>query len=597
MIVASNSWDDAASSVLDAEVKREHAVNGGRPCLVVNGPEAHVACDVMDDALPCVAQWKDSAECEWQRFELPGSNSEDIGSEQLRLFVTANGVRLNSELVEITGQLQRLRREDSENGEAHSAETAPTEEQGATASEVALEGSSHILCAVTNATTDGTRSVPATFVETASLAIKRLIDQHVDWVHRLFEQVPDVPPTNAWQGACGGIVMRRLNDAVDVWRQVTESDEPRMALIVKLSRELPTILERVCRHPRRVLRRERQMQCLGRVREVDPGCLRWLARQPGLSVAERAGSRQQVLAIVRVEDVDTPENRVVRDLLARASLACAHYVREHRGVEHDRVRDVKRFRRLIRSLMKSSPITEASQLVGIPQPNYVLQMDPNYSTLWDAYLQLVKQQQLEDNVWRWRQRLFAEHVQVALIAALQELTDLSRSHGGDLILQREQFAGQFIDRRSALGPWLLNEPQAARCVDLVRGDQLQQHPLIPRSVAGLGPDFVLVNRKSASGWKSPKSHFETHLFAVWTVLDFDLGLDRSEHRLLSLDERLADLKLDVPLKGLLVQPDVEVERPSQLELEHCRTVRLTLPLQQHVASLVAQLNWAWEALC
>jgi len=576
----------------------------------------------MADALPCVAQWKDADGRKWKRFELPGSNSYETDSEELRLSLIASGGRHDSEFIRITGQLQRQKREDSDNGEDGATNTTSSERQDEES--LAQESSRHIPCAVTEQMADGTRSVPATFAETASLAVERLIDQHVDWVHRLFEQVPNVPPTNAWQGLCGGIAMRRLPDVVRVWQQVTESDEPRMALIVKLARELPTVLERVCRHPRRVLRRERQMQSLGRVREVDPGCLRWLARQPGVSVAERAGSRQQVLAIVRVEDVDTPENRVVKDLLQRASAACARYVREHLGVEHDRVRDVKRFRRLLRSLMKFSPITEASNLVGIPQPNYVLQMDPNYSTLWNAYLQLVRQQQLEDNVWRWRQRLFAEHVQLGFVAALHELSEHFRLHGGDLILQREQLAGQFIDRRTALGPWPLKSREASRCVDLVRGDQLQQHPLIPGSLAALGPDFVLVNRRRDADWNSPKTHFETQLFAMWSVLDFDLGLDRFEDRLLSLDERLAVLKLDVPLKGLLVQPNVEFQDGSQLELsrkalaagagfvqnpqlapcgsqdgiseialEHCRGLRLKLPLQQHVARLVDQLHRAW----
>ncbi len=592
MIVASHAWDDLTSLVIESETRSAGTVVGGRPSLVVSGDVSQVGCDVMADALPCVAQWKDPDGREWKRFELPGSNSDKTDSEELRLSLMASGSRHDGEFIRITGQLQRQKREDSNNSEGDVTKTTSSERYDEDS--LAQESISHIPCAVTELAADGTQSVLSTFAETASLAVERLIDQHVDWVHRLFEHVPQVLPTNAWQGLCGGIAMRRLPDAVRVWQQVTESDEPRMALIVKLARELPNVLERVCRHPRRVLRRERQMQSLGRVREVDPGCLRWLARQPGVSVAERAGSRQQVLAIVRVEDVDTPENRVVKDLLQRASAACARYVREHLGVEHDRVRDVKRFRRLVRSLMKLSPITEASNLVGIPQPNYVLQMDPNYSTLWDAYLQLVRQQQLEDNVWRWRQRLFAEHVQLGFVAALHELSEHFQLHGGDLILQREQLAGQFIDRRTALGPWPLKNCEVSRCVDLVRGDQLQQHPLIPGSVAALSPDFVLVSRRREAGWNSPKSHFEPKLFAVWSVLDFNLGEGRFDERVRSLGTRLSELKCDGHLQGILVQPEVDDLPMSHVEFETCRGLRLRLPLQKQVPHFLDQLRWALE---
>ncbi|MFM8326932.1 MAG: DUF2357 domain-containing protein, partial [Pirellulaceae bacterium] len=99
-----------------------------------------------------------------------------------------------------------------------------------------------------------------------------------------------------------------------------------MALIVKLAREIARLLGQVCENPRVVLRRSREFQNLSSIQEIDAACLRWIARQPGRDIYERAGSRQQLLGVVRKEDTDTLENRVVRDLLHRARVECSNYL-------------------------------------------------------------------------------------------------------------------------------------------------------------------------------------------------------------------------------------------------------------------------------
>lgn len=591
MIAAGAAWDAGCCSRVTEQPGDELRGNapttfpGGRPSVVVHGIVEQVTSDVMADALPCVGEWEDDKGVPHRRFELPGSGAADENQavrEQLGVHSSPHDPLRSEVTITIEDQLPRCQGEDrtpDSDPSDKAGELRPVELQAGHAGKPLLRP-------------DGSSPY-----QTASMLVERLIDQHVDWVNRLFDNAPKVAPTSAWQGVLGGIAMRRVNDTVSVWQQVDEADQPRMALVVKLARELPAILNRVCRHPRRVLRRERQMQSLGRVREVDPGCLLWLARQPGRSVAERAGPRQQVLAIARVEDVDTLENRVVRDLLSRADSACARYLREHRGVAHDRVTLVKKFRRQLRSLMKSSPINDAALLVGMPQPNYVLQMDASYSKLWAAWQQLVRQQQLEDNVWRWRQRLFAEHVQISFIAAVSLLADDRHTHGGDVILQREQNAGQFIDRRTALGPWVLKNDSLTRCVDLVRGDQIRKHPLIPAGLAGLSPDFVLVNRCRSASWDSPRSEFATRLLAVWTMLDFDLGSDQLEDRLLSLSDRVGATKYGGPIRCLLVQPQGDwQQRETLIELDTCRALRMTLPLQSQLTVIQSQLQWAWDAM-
>ncbi|MFO1003727.1 MAG: DUF2357 domain-containing protein [Planctomycetaceae bacterium] len=359
-----------------------------------------------------------------------------------------------------------------------------------------------------------------------------------------------------------------------------------MALIVRLARSLPDLLSAVCQRPRHTLKRERQLQPLGRIQEVDSGCLRWLARQPGETVAEKAGTKQTAMAVVRVEDIDTPENRVVRDLLGRGLMACERYLREYRSAaDHPRVLVVNRFQHCLRQLAVDTPICRAKKLVGIPQPNYVLQHDPRYQPLWQAYIQLVRQQMLEDNVWRWRHRLFAEHVQICVIAALAMLTSGQTAQTGDVLLRLEQTAGQFIDPRTMLGGWSI-PGETHGSIDFVFGRQLNRHPLVPEHIAALAPDLVLVRRSACD---------DPWIVAVWCLLDFDSRQATFEDRLLSLAECINESEKKGPDRGLLIQtclPEDIQKIAGCEELDQLRGFRIGLPLQHHFDEMTKQIRWA-----
>jgi len=553
-------------------------VEEGRPFVVVSGHVERAWTESCSEDLPCSASWRDENSLEWKRFELPASarqadlTNKDGVSEDTRVMLASQTTCDTDLRLALRSQLPRLIRNEQ------------TESQPQCGQE---KSRTH-------------------WIE-ASETVEDLVDRHIDLVSGLF----DAPSTSGpcWHGNAQGVAFRSTGELVSRWHRSAASGEPRMALIVRLARTLPDLLARTCNRPRHVLRRERQLKFVGQIQEVDSSCLRWLARQPGATVAEKAGVKQMAMAVVRVEDVDTPENRVVRDLLIRGAWACDRYVREHRSAsEHPRVVQVKRFRHLMRELLFTTPIAEASRLVGIPQPNYVLQHDPRYQVLWQAYIQLVRQQMLEDSVWRWRQRLFAEHFTICLIAALEEivslpgqrlsvildhsgqpfhvesLAELVASHCGDVLLQLEQNAGQFIDLRTTLGPWRLNS-QAQGKVDLVLGHQLHQHPLIPRRLAELGPDAVLVRRsESQPPW----------IAAFWTMLEFDLVQDRLDDRVISLTEAIQELGSDAPQRALLVQPAAANGTSSvtrTVDLDDSRGVRIRLPLQHDFAQMVEHVKW------
>jgi len=532
--------------------------DGGRPCVVVPASVIRVSTDASPDDLPCVGSWRDVGGLDWKRFELPMSGmtidaANGECAELCRVYWAPRSPEDVDCLVELRRQLPRLARTASDDRQAEVA--------------------------------NGSISMQA------SAVVEDLIDRHIDLVNHLFETVPkSVVQSGSWQGNLGGVAIRRIADVVAQWHEVGKADEPSMALIVKLARDLPDVLAKTCRRPRHALRRVRQLLTLGRVREVDSSCLRWLARQPGATVAQKAGMKQQVLSVVRVEDIDTPENRVVRDLLVRATQACNRYLREHRAARgHSRVVDVRQFRRLLRELFTTTAMVDVQPLVGIPQPNYVLQMDPRYAVLWDAWQQLVRQQMLEDSVWRWRQRLFAEHLQFGLMAVLHELSDTTRTHGGDVLLQLEQNAGQFLDPRTALGPWWLKtktplDPNIR--IDLVRGDQLARHPLVPKTLAELCPDIVLVKQvANEPPW----------LAAFWTMLDFDIEQSRLDDRVISLSEASMQPGSLGPLRGVIIQPALSASGTDSnqiAELDNCHGLRLPLPLSLGFAAFRDQVSWA-----
>jgi len=436
---------------------------------------------------------------------------------------------------------------------------------------------------------------PSGFWTECSQAVDRLIDCHIDLMSTIAEVAQSRDGFLDGTHAAGDVCLTRTATIARGWHVSADSSNPRMSLIVKLARDISETLQSVCRNPRRVLRRERQFQRLDRVREIDGGCLRWLARQPGVTVAEKAGSRQECLAIARVENIDTLENRVVRDLLLRANHACKKYLREHRQARsHSRVESVTKFRSLISGLLKSSPLSEVAALSAVPEPNYVLQMDRRYSVLWDAYQLLVRQQMLEDNVWRWRHRLFSEHVQLGLISVLHDICNPDLTHGGDMLIRNEQNAGQFIDSRTAIGPWIVTGAESVS-IDLVRGDQLDLHPLLPKSLSEIGPDFVLVKRMRRE---------MQHFLCCWTMLDFCVSKSAAQNQRGQFVEATRFCSPESHGSGIFIQPALPgssehseargtylQQIPTEILSDTMRNLRLTLPIQENFNHFREHIRW------
>lgn len=270
------------------------------------------------------------------------------------------------------------------------------------------------------------------------------------------------PEPDAFESAAR-LPLARLPWPVAAERLLSGSREPRMDVIVRIALEFRDDLVRLAKSPRRILRRERSRTPVGRVQQMDSACLVWLVRQPGRTAVEKAGPAQQILSVVRTEDYDTLENRVLKDFVRRCIAASHLYIREHKArfEQSTRYKAVAVLRDVCRGLLRESLLTQVRSLPSMPLPNYVLLHDRAYRELWAWYVRLVRRQKDNDKAWRWQRRLWADFVRLRvaceLIRANAGSGDFSRRlpFVHDLWLREEQDDGCWLHPMDWPGPiWL-----------------------------------------------------------------------------------------------------------------------------------------------
>ena len=279
-------------------------------------------------------------------------------------------------------------------------------------------------------------------------SLERVIDDHLAFAR---EHTDDGTLDDAPEGR-GRLPAGQLLDTGDLigrWVGSDRPDEPPRRLIVRLAERLDPVVKDLCRRPRRTLTRRRELQPVAQVSQVDAGCLRWISRQPGRTIQEKAGPRQRVLAVVRREEVDTLENRVAREVMLRCRSAARDYMKaygeEHAG--HERVERVRGFERTLRAALKESPFAGVSAPPAVVVPNYALLDEPRYAEVWSARLQLREGRRTRDHLFRWRRRLAAELGWLTLAAAVGRFgVPLYRS---DAVLTDRPAVGGFLDRSTA----------------------------------------------------------------------------------------------------------------------------------------------------
>ncbi|MBL8872648.1 MAG: DUF2357 domain-containing protein [Planctomycetaceae bacterium] len=447
-----------------------------------------VICDECKDPLPLVAQWTDTNRTTWAKYELPRGETQIARS---RVYYSDPRVagQASSEIPLCSGISRSKLDEDLEIED----ELSPQYEHFA--------------------------------------RLRDHIDNHTEFINDLYDQVK--PNRYYWEGNHGGHAIRSVFRTSLRWLKSDDRDHARLALIVKLAREISRTLQQVCEAPRVVLRRSREFQKIAKIQEIDPACLRWLARQPGRDVYERAGSRQQLLGIVRKEDTDTLENRVVKDLLHRARVECANYISIYRDYQNqERVRLVQKFRRQIIHWEKTSEIAAAKRLTGPVQPNYVLLHENKYRKLWDAYQLLLSQQKQKDDIWKWRDRTFSESCEVGLLSLLAKYTRRSTFCRSDIAIRMESLNGRYISAETEIGSGVVKDAHSNTELTFVRGGiTALKCQYIPVDLLSLAADFYILNSGSTNNRVIPvwclSEVEEKKLSDAIEILEFKLSASRA----------------------------------------------------------------------
>lgn len=312
----------------------------------------------------------------------------------------------------------------------------------------------------------------------ATIIAEAMIDAHLEAVNEAhFPEQTNRTSAGRPPRAEGMSVLPWI-DFLSAFQPPVDDDEARMRLIVRIATECYELITDIADRPRRILRRERRLTPINRAQQLDSSCIRWLIRQPGRRIAEKAGPKRQVMSVVRSESADTLENRVAREFLDRSRAAVAQYDSEHPGPKSysnsRRLPLVRRFGRQSTQLIRRSPIGSLPWPSGIVQPNYVLQFDDRYSRLWQWYERLRHQQTERDNAWRWQHRVWAERCVIVFYAALDQIFGEAAALRTPAYIRLEQERGTFVDARSLPRMWLHRGQSDPRGVIAIPGSCANQ---------------------------------------------------------------------------------------------------------------------------
>ena len=326
--------------------------------------------------------------------------------------------------------------------------------------------------------------------------------------------------------------LRKLREAPDdsiPWHRVEDwlseqkgSSEPRRALIVEIAERLGTSLAQRTQHLRRILLRRRDVVPVHRIAQLDEECLRWYIRQPGVTLAEKAGHRQEILAVVRQETFDTLENRVLKDFLRRCVRAAARYVRQFKQdyPNSERVLRVARLARSCGDALQQPELESVSRPRPGVQPNYVLQNDARYREIWHWYQRLLRNQDSEEHVWNWQSRLWADVCRLLLATGCRIALAPAGSQNAiewpvvdaSFVVGNQGRLGRRLVGSWPPGPLALRERsgETRAAISIVDAEQALAHPLVAPFVAAGGHAYVVREPLSGVGERAD-------VLVVWAI--------------------------------------------------------------------------------
>jgi hypothetical protein len=229
-----------------------------------------------------------------------------------------------------------------------------------------------------------------------------------------------------------------------------------MSEIVRQARELTKHLKSFREKIRRVLRRHREQTPLDRVQEMDRASMRWLSRQPGRNIAERAGSDQRILAVVRHQNFDTLENRVVHSYAVLAANVGREWLREHpRAKGSQRYQLVEEYIRRCKALARDLEDLKVGLAEPGITPNYVLLEDQTYREILRGWVELLKREKVLDELWAWQAQTWTGFCVLAIVLSLNDIQDAELIAQSPIRFLAESVSGLWFEQERPIAVFWL----------------------------------------------------------------------------------------------------------------------------------------------
>ncbi len=335
-------------------------------------------------------------------------------------------------------------------------------------------------------------------------------------------------------------VWPRLREA---WERAENEADPRMAEIVRQAQEVLPRLKALEPRIRRVLRRSRELTSLDRVQEMDRASMRWLVRQPGKTIAERAGASQRILATVRRENFDTPENRVLHSYSKLAFQVAREWMQEHpRARTSRRYSQVEHFGRFCKTFAQMLADLDVSTADAGVVPNYVLMQEPSYNVIYEAWRRLLEEDKVIDDLWAWQAETWTDFSVLAVVLALSELDEAELVAQSPIVWRSEASLGRWFEQDRPIAVfWLKN---TGRIVEV------QSRPEAPGRLLALTRAHVSLRISDINKGLMPRR------VAVWTPhsmarLDLRDAVQRANERLVEIQ---SFSQTEVLRNGLILTP-------------------------------------------
>jgi hypothetical protein len=211
----------------------------------------------------------------------------------------------------------------------------------------------------------------------------------------------------------------RVLELPEKFQQFQTSDAIKPFIIALLNKyNLDKNLQLIGPKLRQQLRRKAELMPVGNIQEMDAYCLRDYTRRPGLTAAEKAGSRQELMGIKRHQDYNTPENKFLVYFAGKVLYRESNLYKMYPECE--------KFYQTIKQFIQQptvKPILKTLHRFKPGKPNYVLLQNPIYHGFYQAYLYYIAKRSEKEKLWTFRNQLLKDVIYLAFTTTFLRFKD------------------------------------------------------------------------------------------------------------------------------------------------------------------------------